>query len=90
MITYLASPTDGLAHWYFGWDAAVNKPMLQHLGHGYDVTNIVESVLPYITDNMMRNLEAVKRGEPLDDEIDADVMNDLLRRGHNEPSDDFK
>ncbi|GEM_PF-3188917 len=90
MVTYLASPTDGMDTYFYGWDANVKKPMTQHLGRGYDVTNIVESILPYITDNMMRNLEAIKKGEPLDDDIDADIMNDLLRRGHKKPSDEFK
>ncbi len=90
IVTYLASPADGLVTDFYNWDAGVKKPVLQHLSNGYDVTNLIESVLPYITDNMKRNLEAVKRGEPLDDEIDADAINDLLRRGHKEPSDELK
>ena len=38
----------------------------------------------------MKDFEAVKRGEPINEEIVADYINELLRRNHEEPSDEFK
>lgn len=90
MVTYLASSTDGVVTWFFGWDPSVKKPMLQDVAGGFDVTNIVETIAPFSLDYLTRQLEALKKGEPFNEQLDIDALNEGLRRNHKEPSDEFK
>lgn len=90
MVTYLARPTDGVDTFFYGWDPAVNKPMLQSVMGGLDVTNIVETIIPFSSDYMRRQLEALKKGGPFNEKLDIDALNDRLRRNHKGPSDEFK
>jgi len=90
IVTYLASPKDGYDRWFCGWDSEFKKPMLRHICGGFDVNNIVEAIAPIAFDHMTREREAKKKGEPFDEEIDIDALNELLRRNHKEPSDEFE
>jgi len=90
MVTYLASPTDGSVHWYFGWDAAAEKPILQTVMGGFDVTNIIETLLPFSEPILKKQLEALQKGEQFDEEVDTEALNEALRRNYKKPSDEFE
>lgn len=90
MVTHLASSTDGSVHWYFGWDTAAEKPILQTVMGGFDVTNIIETLLPLSEPILKKQLEALQKGEQCDEEVDTEVLNEALRRNYKKPSDEFE
>ena len=90
LVTYLASPTDGLVSQFCGWDRATNKPALQHIAGGFDITSIVKAIKPISLDYATRWMEARKKGELFDEQMDFDAISESLRRSHKEPSDEFK
>jgi hypothetical protein len=78
VVSYLKSPADVFTYKLYGWKPST-EPKMQDIAGQYDVTGIVNAILPVLQPAMLRALQRLESGEPSDLEIDRDALDQALR-----------
>lgn len=87
LVTYLGSPADGFESRYCGWDDDQEKPIFQDISGTHDITGIINAIAPTIMEHLARKMKRRRKGEPVEDELDVDVLNKILREHDFDPTD---
>jgi hypothetical protein len=79
VVSYLKSPSDAFIVKTYGWKGPY-KITMQHVARQFDVTGILEALIPTIQPIMARNLDRLEKGEPTEPIPDGETLMEALRK----------
>lgn len=89
LVSHLRSSKDGFIHKYFGDRNAVVETIIPTIAGIHDVKQIAETLIPFTQPALQKMLEQMKSGQPVNENLDIEKLNQQLAMQDWNPTDAF-